>query len=90
MEPGPWSQCIVQWLQLFSDEGPEPYIQILEQNYEYGCEFYGASPMIGLTPLTDKCFLSMSQVSRFALIAVNISSIFMIYQIKICEKLLLF
>ena len=34
---------------------------ILEQSYEYGCEFYGAQPMVGLTPLTDKCFLSMSQ-----------------------------
>ena len=34
---------------------------MLEERYSYGCEFYGAQPLIGLTPLTDKCYLSMSQ-----------------------------
>ena len=34
---------------------------MLDQTYNYGCEFYGAQPMVGLTPVTDKCFLAMSQ-----------------------------
>ncbi len=34
---------------------------MLDQQYTYGCEFYGAQPIVGLTPLTDKCYLSMSQ-----------------------------
>ncbi len=34
---------------------------MLEQSYIYGCEFYGAQPQVGLTPQTDKCYLSMSQ-----------------------------
>lgn len=34
---------------------------MLDQVYEYGCEFYGAQPIVGLTPLTDKCYLSLSQ-----------------------------
>ena len=34
---------------------------MLEERYDYGCEFYGAQSLIGLTPLTDKCYLSMSQ-----------------------------
>ena len=36
-------------------------LYILDESYEYGCEFYGAAPAIGLTPLTERCFLSMSQ-----------------------------
>ena len=39
----------------------EPVIYILEDQYKVGCEFYGAQPTIGLTPITDRCFLSMSQ-----------------------------
>ena len=35
-------------------------LYILDESYEYGCEFYGAAPAIGLTPLTERCFLSMS------------------------------
>ena len=34
---------------------------MLEERYRYGCEFYGSQPMPGLTPMTDKCYLSMSQ-----------------------------
>ena len=46
----------------FPEDGlHEPHIYILDSQYRVGCEFYGAQPTIGLTPLTDKCFLSMSQ-----------------------------
>ena len=43
------------------DEKPEPSVTILNQEYSYGYEFYGAQPQVGLTPQTDKCFLSISQ-----------------------------
>ena len=43
------------------DEKPEPSLAMLSQEYLYGYEFYGAQPQVGLTPQTDKCFLSMSQ-----------------------------
>ena len=33
---------------------------MLDQQFNYGCEFYGAQPMVGLTPVTDKCYLSMA------------------------------
>ena len=44
-----------------ADEKPDPTLVILNQNYSYGYEFYGAQAQVGLTPQTDKCFLSMSQ-----------------------------
>ena len=34
---------------------------MLDQQLQYGCEFYGANPVLGLTPMTDKCYLAMSQ-----------------------------
>ena len=46
---------------MFADGKRVPRIMLLEQSYQYGCEFYGAQSVVGLTPLTDKCFLSMSQ-----------------------------
>ena len=48
-------------LVLISDEKYEPVVMMLDQQYTYGCEFYGAQPIVGLTPITDKCYLSMSQ-----------------------------
>ncbi len=34
---------------------------MLDQQYRYGCEFYGATPIIAYTLQTDKHFLSLSQ-----------------------------
>ena len=45
---------------------------MLDKQYSYGCEFYGAQPQVGLTPQTDKCYLSMSQavaMNRGAMLA---------------------
>ena len=45
----------------FIDDKPEPCLYILDERYLYGCEFYGAQPIIGHTLTTDKCYLAMSQ-----------------------------
>lgn len=34
---------------------------MLDERYRYGCEFYGAQAMPGLTPATDKAYLAMSR-----------------------------
>ncbi|XP_052807484.1 dynein axonemal heavy chain 5-like isoform X7 [Mya arenaria] len=44
-----------------SEERMEPLIWILDTSYQYGNEFYGMSPGVALTPVTEKCFLTMSQ-----------------------------
>ncbi|XP_064629693.1 uncharacterized protein LOC135488785 isoform X2 [Lineus longissimus] len=38
----------------------QPVLQIVDNNYKYGCEFYGAQPIIALTTLTERCFISMA------------------------------
>ena len=43
------------------DGSPKPVMYMLDEPYTYGCEFYGSVPMPGLTPMTDKAYLSMSQ-----------------------------
>ena len=45
----------------FTEDVLEPALYMLDEKFEYGCEFYGAQPTVGITALTDKCFLSMSQ-----------------------------
>ncbi|XP_055889444.1 dynein axonemal heavy chain 8-like isoform X3 [Biomphalaria glabrata] len=39
---------------------PVPRIWILDSHYEYGTEFYGTDPGVSPTPVTEKCFLTMS------------------------------
>ncbi|XP_052089132.1 uncharacterized protein LOC127725852 isoform X10 [Mytilus californianus] len=39
----------------------EPLIWILDSSYHYSNEFYGAEPGVALTPVTERCFLTMSQ-----------------------------
>ncbi|XP_025098007.1 LOW QUALITY PROTEIN: dynein gamma chain, flagellar outer arm-like [Pomacea canaliculata] len=38
----------------------EPMLWILDTPYQYGWEFYGADCGAALTPITERCFLSMS------------------------------
>lgn len=33
---------------------------ILETSYQYGIEFYGADCGVALTPITERCFLTMT------------------------------
>ena len=46
---------------ILADGKPQPLLTMLDQNYAYGGEFSGAQQVVGFTPLTDKCFLSLSQ-----------------------------
>ncbi|XP_052708586.1 uncharacterized protein LOC128183562 isoform X10 [Crassostrea angulata] len=39
----------------------EPLIWILDTPYIYGNEFYGTNAGVALTPVTERCFLTMSQ-----------------------------
>ncbi|ESO89151.1 hypothetical protein LOTGIDRAFT_229063 [Lottia gigantea] len=46
------------------DDKPEPLIWILDNSYDYGNEFYGSDIGVALTPLTERCFLTMSQALK--------------------------
>ena len=46
---------------LFSEEIMEPLIWILDTSYEYGNEFYGSNVGVAITPVSERCFLTMSQ-----------------------------
>ncbi|KAM5165175.1 dynein axonemal heavy chain 5-like [Mantella aurantiaca] len=37
-------------------------LNILDTQYVYGCEFYGATTPFIMNPVTEKCFLKMSQI----------------------------
>ena len=42
----------------------EIILQMLDTQLPYGCEFYGGEVSIALTPVTERCFLSLTQVNR--------------------------
>ncbi|WAR07684.1 DYHG-like protein [Mya arenaria] len=56
-----WRRCMRCYYQPVGEERMEPLIWILDTSYQYGNEFYGMSPGVALTPVTEKCFLTMSQ-----------------------------
>ncbi|XP_078503742.1 dynein axonemal heavy chain 5-like [Lissotriton helveticus] len=39
-------------------------LNILDAQYKYGCEFYGAKIQLIMNPATEKCFLAMSQAMQ--------------------------
>ncbi|KAJ1151043.1 hypothetical protein NDU88_003830 [Pleurodeles waltl] len=39
-------------------------LNILDAQYKYGCEFYGAKIQLIMNPTTEKCFLAMSQAMQ--------------------------
>lgn len=45
----------------FTEDKYEPLIWILDTPYLYGNEFYGTNAGVALTPVTERCFLTMSQ-----------------------------
>ena len=60
--------CLLKWtfsngfLYIFAaEERYEPLIWILDSSYQYSNEFYGTSTGVALTPMTERCFLTMSQ-----------------------------
>ena len=40
----------------------ELYIHMLDTQLPYGCEFYGSDVSLALTPVTERCFLTLTQV----------------------------
>ncbi|XP_059166583.1 dynein axonemal heavy chain 8-like [Physella acuta] len=46
--------------QAVTDTKPSPRIWILDSHFEHGKEFYGTDPGVSPTPVTEKCFLTMS------------------------------
>ena len=55
-------------------ESNELFVHMLDSQLPYGCEFYGCDVSLALTPMTERCFLTLTQV---------ISALF------VCELLLL-
>lgn len=41
-----------------------PRFSVLDDNYSYGSEFYGIEQHAVITPLTERCFLTIWQASR--------------------------
>ena len=40
----------------------ELVIHMLDSQLPYGCEFYGCEVSLALTPVTERCFLTLTQV----------------------------
>ncbi|XP_067674368.1 uncharacterized protein [Haliotis asinina] len=55
-----WRRSIRCYMQPV-DEKLEPLIWILDNSYQYGNEFHGTNVGVALTPVTERCFLTMSQ-----------------------------
>ena len=58
-----WLEMHILWycVSLFADQNPQACLYMLEQRFCYGCEFYGARPLIAVTPHIDRCFLTLAQ-----------------------------
>ena len=44
------------------EERNEIYVHMLDSQLPYGYEFYGCDVSLALTPITERCFLSLTQV----------------------------
>lgn len=45
----------------------EIFIHMLDSQLPYGYEFYGCDVSLALTPITERCFLSLTQVRMVCL-----------------------
>ena len=43
----------------------EIYVHMLDSQLPYGYEFYGCDVSLALTPVTERCFLSLTQVKQW-------------------------
>ncbi|XP_071504103.1 dynein axonemal heavy chain 5-like [Diadema antillarum] len=55
-----WRRCIRVYQQKRPDGIYEPYVTILEERHHYGNEFFGGQSPLVLTPITERCFLTMA------------------------------
>ena len=44
------------------EESDELFIHMLDTQLSYGYEFYGCDVALALTPITERCFLTLTQV----------------------------
>lgn len=51
-------------------ESNELFIYMLDSQLPYGYEFYGSDVALALTPITERCFLTLTQVTCVLLVAV--------------------
>ncbi|KAG8582082.1 hypothetical protein GDO81_007910 [Engystomops pustulosus] len=58
-----WKRTIKFYLKE-KDGSPRPELNILDAQYTYGCEFYGAKIPLIMNPATEKCFFKISQILR--------------------------
>ncbi|KAG9493712.1 hypothetical protein GDO78_001536 [Eleutherodactylus coqui] len=56
-----WKRTIRFYLKE-KDGLPKNELSILDAHYSYGCEFYGAKTSTIMNPVTEKCFLKISQI----------------------------
>ncbi|XP_074662754.1 uncharacterized protein LOC141915202 [Tubulanus polymorphus] len=57
-----WRRNMRCYLQDTDESGElKPCLYMLDTKYDYGCEFYGAEPVVSLTTTTERCFISMAQ-----------------------------
>ena len=50
----------------FKAQTQNPKFCVLDDNFHYGTEFYGIEQQAVITPLTERCFLTIWQASRMA------------------------
>ena len=56
------------FLILLPDGNYEPQMTILEERHPYGNEFFGGQASLVVTPITERCFLTMAMVILFSYI----------------------
>ncbi|XP_070190368.1 uncharacterized protein [Littorina saxatilis] len=55
-----WRRSVRCYMHPSEEKPPEPMIWILDTAHHYGTEFYGTDCGVALTPITERCFLTMS------------------------------
>ena len=48
------------------EEKNDVYVHMLDSQLPYGHEFYGCDVSLALTPITERCFLCLTQVRAVA------------------------
>lgn len=55
-----WRRSVRCYMHPSEEKPSEPMVWILDTAYSYGSEFYGTDCGVALTPITERCFLTMS------------------------------
>ncbi|XP_076466964.1 uncharacterized protein LOC143298129 [Babylonia areolata] len=55
-----WRRSVRCYMHPAEEKPPEPMVWILDTAYSYGTEFYGTDCGVALTPVTERCFVTMA------------------------------